>query len=146
MSEQSDKQAQDVVQLWRDWLTQTERQFNTFFSETMNTEAFARSMGGYMEVNAAFQKMMTDGMQRYLSFVNMPSRTDVISLGETLRDIEGRLARIEETLLIAVEASGAAERGPTAAGEPPRTKRPPGFPVAEEAGVEAQAIPEELRA
>ena len=145
MAEQSDKQAPDVMQLWREWLTQSERQFNAFSNEAMNTEAFARTVGGYMEMYAAFQRLMTEGMQRYLSFINMPSRTDVTALGEMLRTIEGRLARIEETLQIAAEAMDTNERSAMPVAEPTRTRRPPGVPPAGEDGTEAPALPEELR-
>jgi hypothetical protein len=145
MSEQSDKQVPEIMQLWREWLTQSERQFNAFFNEAMNTEAFARTAGGYMEMYAGFQRMLAEGMQRYLSFINVPSRSDVVGLGETLRAIEGRLAHIEETLQIAAAAVDAGERGPAPASEPARTRRPPGVPAAEEARAEAPAIPEELR-
>ncbi len=86
MPEQTDGQAPDVMQLWRDWLTQSERQFNALLGEMMNSEPVARSVGGYMETYAIFQRMVAQGMERYLAFVNMPSRTDVTSLGETLRD------------------------------------------------------------
>ena len=43
-----------------------------------------------MEITTAFQRMMAEGMQRYLTFVNMPSRTDVTGLGETLARLLAR--------------------------------------------------------
>ena len=98
MSEETEQPTPDVMEAWREWLTQTERQFNALFNQAMNTEPFGRNMGGAMEITTAFQRMMAEGMQRYLTFVNMPSRTDVTGLGETLRSIEDRLARIEEML------------------------------------------------
>lgn len=145
MSEQSDKRAPDIMELWRKWLTQSERQFNTFSNEVMNNEAYARTLGGYMELHAAIQRMMADGMQRYLSFINVPSRSDVVGLGEALRVIENRLARIEEMLQIAAEVVDTRERGPLPGSEPARTRRPPSVPAAEEAGAEVTAIPQELR-
>jgi len=140
MSEQSDKQTPDFMQLWREWLTQSERQLNALSNEALNNEAVARSMGGYLEVYTAFQRLLADGMQRYLSFMNMPSRADVVTLGETLRIIDERLAKIEETLQIAAETMGERERRP--AREPTRTRVPPGFPTLGEDGA---TIPEGLR-
>ncbi len=142
------------MQFWRDWLTQSERQFNAFFAQSMNTEPFARSIGGYMEMYATFQRMMAQGMERYLAMINIPSRTDVIGLGEVMRAMEGRLARIEELLQIAVDAGAAREGDAVPPSEPSRTRRPPGVPAASEAsGVAAadqadgddQTIPIELR-
>lgn len=145
MSEQTDGQAPDIVQLWRDWLTQSERQFNAFFAEAMNTEEFARSVAGYTELYTSFQRMLTQGMERYLGLINMPSRTDIVAVAETLRAMEERLARIEEWLQIAAEAGGVGDRGAGAPpGEPTRTRRPAGVPAAEKAGDE-ETIPAGLR-
>lgn len=143
MPEQTAGQTQDVTELWREWLTQTERQFNAFFSQTMNSEPFARNMSGYMEMTAALQSMVTDGMQRYLTFMNMPSRTDVTGMGETLRSIEDRLSRIEEMLQIAAEAIDMTEDDPRR--EPSRTRIPPGYAPVEETRQKAGAVPEGLR-
>ena len=142
MSDQAPQQpTQEMMGIWREWLTQTERQFNAFFNQSMNTEPFARSLGGYTEMTSAYQRMVTEGMQRYLTFMNLPSRTDIIGLGETLRTIEDRLARIEETLQIAAEAVEMSDDRSVPRSEPVRTRRPPGFPLADE----AQPIPEGMR-
>ncbi len=146
MAEQADQQAPDIMQFWRDWLTQSERQFNAFFAQSMSTEPFARSVGGYMEMNATFQRMLAQGMERYLAMINIPSRTDVIALGETMRAMEGRLARIEELLQIAVDAGASREQDAVPPSEPSRTRRPPGVPaVSEASGIppasEASGVP-----
>ena len=143
LPEQSGQRPPDLMEFWRQWLTESERQFNAFFNTAMNTDAFSRTTGSYMEVYAGFQRLLAEGMQRYLSLINMPSRSDVIGLGETLRTIEGRLARIEETLEIAAEVGGAA-RGPAPVREPARTRRPPEAPQPE-AWEEAVRIPEQFR-
>ena len=138
------------MEAWREWLTQTERQFNAFFNEAMNTEPFARSMGGYMEVTAAFQRTMAEGMQRYLTFMNMPSRTDVVDLGEILRSIEDRLSRIEEMLQIAAETVDIADEREAARPEPSRTRTPPGYRPPDdvqeaEERPQREAVPQGLR-
>src|SRR3990172_9144492 len=140
MADETNQQAPDIMQLWRQWLTESERQLNAFTNEAMGNEAFARSAGGFLESYAAVQKLMAEAMQRYLAFVNMPSRTDVVGLGETLRSIENRLARIEETLQIAAEAVDGGAR-PLPREEPARTRRPPGMDVPREDGVSWTAVP-----
>jgi hypothetical protein len=131
MPEQAEQQPPDVMQLWRDWLTQTERQFNALFKEVMGTETFGRSVGGSTETYAAFHRLVNDSMERYLSFMNLPSRTEIVSLGETLRSIEDRLTRIEETLQIAADAVDHSNSHPPAR-EPARTRRPQGVPAKDE--------------
>jgi len=145
MSEQTEQPTPDVMEAWREWLTQTERQFNALFNQAMNAEPFARNMGGYLEITTAFQRMMAEGMQRYLTFVNMPSRTDVTGLGETLRSIEDRLSRIEEMLQIAAEAVAVSDEREERRPEPARTRTPPGYAPLEETRQEAGAVPESFR-
>jgi hypothetical protein len=99
-------------------------------------------MAGFMELYVTSQRLMTEFMQRYLAFMNMPSRDDLVSLGETLRDIQERLARIEETLQIAADHVDGRTAAPVE--EPSRNRMPPGYAAPEE-GVAAGAIPEELR-
>jgi hypothetical protein len=130
------------LQLWRDWLTQSERQFNAFLNEVMGSDAFSRGAGNYMELFVGFQRVVSQSMERYLNFVNMPSRTDIVNLGETLRAIEARLSRIEETLLIAAAAVDGGERGEARTHEPARTRRPSGAPYREEAPV---GVPDDFR-
>ena len=149
-NDQANGQAQDVVQLWREWLTLSERQFNSFFNEVMGSDQFARSAAGYMETFAASQRLMAQGMERYLSFVNMPSRNDIASLAETLQSIETRLAQIEETLQLAAEAvDGSAFDGGAAGApsreEPKRTRQPAGAQAAEESDTGQSGIPANLR-
>jgi hypothetical protein len=153
MPEGQEKQNPDVAQLWRDWLTQSERQVNAFLGDALNQDVSARSIAGFMEMYAALQRLLADGMQRYLALVNMPSRNDVVGLGETLRAIEDRLSRIEQMLQIAAEAVDGYEREQPATFEPLRTRRPPGVaesgaaPVPEfnDARRDPNPIPEELR-
>jgi hypothetical protein len=150
MADQADRQTPDIVQLWRDWLTQSERQVNSLFNDALGQEGSARSMAAFIEVYVTVQRQLAELMQRYLQFVNMPSRSDVISLGETLRSIEDRLARIEETLQIAAEAVDAHEHSVPAA-EPSRTRQAPIFtnggeePRLATPPIETASIPEELR-
>ena len=124
MAEQTNAQTPDVMQLWRDWLTETERQFNSFFADAMNQDAAARGVGGYVEMTAGFQRMMADFMQRYLEFMNMPSRTDVVGVAETLRAIEERLSRIEETFRVVLTAGDAGEPPAFRTAEPSRSSQP----------------------
>lgn len=145
MVEQTQRQTPDLLQLWRDWLAQTERQFNAFFADAMNADSAARTFGGYIEMHAAFQRMIADTMQRYLSLFNMPSRTDVVGLGETLSLIEDRLARIEDALQLAADAVDARERDYGFEREPARTRQPVGAAFADRGQAGLYTIPEELR-
>ena len=96
----------DVGQLWRNWLTDTERQWNGFFNDVMGTDSFGRFMGGYMEIYSTFQRLAAQNMERSLSTLNVPSRSDMVELSERLSGVEERLASIESSLNALAEAVG----------------------------------------
>lgn len=144
MAEQADKQTPDFMQLWREWLTQSERQVNALMNEAMGSDGFSRSAGTYLEVNAAMQRIVGDVMQRYLTFMNMPSRADIMLIGDSIRALEERLAKIEEFLRVAIEVSEPAQNG-AAAPEPARTRKPAEGPFAGDEVREFTSLPEELR-
>lgn len=141
----------ELAELWRDWLTQSERQLNAFLNESMSTDAAGRGMGGFVELYAVFQRNFAQAMERYLTMMNIPARTDIVALADTLKSIEDRLSRIEETLLIAADAVDRFEREPRP--EPARTRSPWGEAEApnregspsHEAERSGVPVPEELR-
>jgi polyhydroxyalkanoic acid synthase PhaR subunit len=126
MSEKQAAAASDPLAMWRDWLSQSERQWNQFLNEAMATDQFSQAMGRSMDVFLNSQKSLSEGMGRYFSALNMPTRTDVLSLGNRLEDIEQRLASIEEALAIALRGSASPAPGSTSvpAKKPARTKKP----------------------
>ena len=116
----------DPLAAWREWVSQSERQWNAVLNEAMATEAYGQSVGRFMEMYVAMQKNLADAMSRYVTALNLPARSDVLSLGDRLGAIESRLAGIEQRL---ARLSGPAPHGDEPAIDPlrpPRTKRPPG--------------------
>ena len=114
----------DPSAIWRDWMTQSERQWNEFFNEMMGTEEFSQSMGRNLDVFLHFQKTMSEAMGPYLTAMNVPTRTDVLALGDRLLAMENRLAAIEahlSTLQTSIENGAPSSASNT---KPRRTKRP----------------------
>ena len=113
----------DPFAMWREWVSQSERQWNTFLNETMASEAYGQSMGRFMEVYLAMQKSMTEALGRHLTSLNLPVRSDVLALGDRLAAIEDRLGKIEHRLdRLAPDPRGAG--GAVDPMRPPRTKKP----------------------
>ncbi|MEZ4492675.1 MAG: hypothetical protein R3C29_05090 [Dehalococcoidia bacterium] len=104
---------------WRDWQSQWDRQWNEYINSVMGTDGFSEGLGRNLDVFLHFQKTMSEAMGSYFMAMNVPSRTDVLELGERLISIENRLASIEAALLRA-----AAPRDTAEASKPSRTKRP----------------------
>ncbi|GIW19091.1 MAG: poly(R)-hydroxyalkanoic acid synthase subunit PhaE [Tepidiforma sp.] len=124
----AEKQTMDPLAMWREWVAQSERQWNAFLNQAMATDEFSKAMGRFMDFYLNLQKGMNETMGRYLQLVNMPSRQEVLALGERLSAIEERLGRIEGMLAKqapAPAASAAAENGAAAVKRPARTKKPP---------------------
>lgn len=124
----------DPLAMWRDWVANSERQWNGFLNNAMATDEFSQSMGRMMDVYLNVQKQMNEVMGRVLQTVNLPTRDDILAVGERLSQIEDRLGRIEDmvqttTLVNAtptVNVAGSpapASKGATAVARPPRTKK-----------------------
>ena len=84
----------DPMAAWRTFVTQSEQQWNAFLNQAMGTDQYSQALGRMMETYAGMQKTMADQMARYLGALNMPTRSDVMTLGDRLAMIEDRLAGI----------------------------------------------------
>ena len=117
----------DPVANFRNLITEWERGFDSLANRLMGTEEFSRSMNQFQNMQMSMQKAFNDAMASQLSAFNMPSRDDVLRIGENLRALEQRLARVEELLInsLAGEKSGAKKARKNKKG-PPRTRKPPG--------------------
>jgi len=120
----TDGAAAEAMDLWRNWLTETERQWNSFFSEVMGRDSFGRVAGSYMEAYSVVQRALNQGMERYLNTFNLPTHSDVVELGERLHNIEERLASVETNLNSLASAAGIATSAPVTQLRPRRTRRP----------------------
>jgi polyhydroxyalkanoic acid synthase PhaR subunit len=122
MSEPKDrsKGPSDPFAWWRDWLVQSERQWNATFNELMGSDQFAQSMGRWMEMYLGVQKNVNEMLGRTLTGLNVPNRDDVAELGQRLSAIEERLARIETM----IERGTGVVASTTERRRPPRTRKP----------------------
>jgi len=109
--------------MWREWVGQSERQWNAFLNQTMASDQYGQSLGRFMELYVTMQKGMSEAMGRTLTALNLPTRTDILALGDRLAAIEERLATIE-TRLERLAGAEAGDGSAAAVSRPPRTKRP----------------------
>ncbi len=127
---QPSTQMPDPFAMWRDWLSNSERQWNGFLNEMMATDQFGAGMGRMMDVYLNMQKSMNDVMGRYFSAINVPTRTDLLSLGNRLSEIEERLGGIENmvkalgTAVAPAAVAVSARVDAPAVPRPPRTRKP----------------------
>lgn len=119
----SDK-ANDPVQVWHTMLAEMEKGFNAMATQVMGTEQFSRATHQLTGASVGAQKTIGDLMERYLVSMNLPSRAQMVSMGERLNAIEGQLNEIR-ALLNRVHAEAASQGNSAAVPMPPRTKQPP---------------------
>jgi polyhydroxyalkanoic acid synthase PhaR subunit len=110
----------DPLEMWRNWLSESERQWNGFLNQAMATDEFSQTMGKFMDVYLNMQKSMSEAMGRYLTAMNLPTRTDVLALGDRISVLEERIAGLEAT--VAKASFPAAEGAAPAASAPPKPK------------------------
>jgi polyhydroxyalkanoic acid synthase PhaR subunit len=121
----SPAQAPDPFAIWRDWLSTSERQWNEFLNQVMATDEFGQALGSMMDAYLNSQRNFSEAFGRYFSALNMPTRTDVLTLGNRLTEIEERLASIESLLRDLAPVAAEPAPAPAPVARPPRTKRPP---------------------
>lgn len=114
----------DPMQMWREWVDQSERQWNSVLNELMSTEQFGQASSKMMEAFLGMQSTMNEATQRYFSALNLPTRTDVLSLGDRLASIERTLGELSSKLE-ALQPAGSATKAVPSRPRPKRTKKAP---------------------
>jgi hypothetical protein len=115
----ADENSQNPLDLWRQFITDSERQWNGFFKDVLGTDAFSTSMNAWVEASLTVQRMIADQLERYYTAFNIPTHRDLVALGERMKAIEEALARIEAQMAPVDAVSRMSVRP-----KPPRTKRP----------------------
>jgi SMC interacting uncharacterized protein involved in chromosome segregation len=114
----------DPVVLWQTMIGEMEKGFNAFANQAMASPEFSKVVNQVGGVTAGAQKQLGDLMEKYLVSMNLPSRAQMVSMGERLQSIEGQLNEIK-ALLHQVHNNSSAPDSGYGASRPPRTKRPP---------------------
>lgn len=109
----------DPLNLWRDALGQWENRTNQVANQEMKSEDFARATNALLGMSLGLQQALGKANTALLKELNLPSRGELLELGERLQRIEDQLGQIARLL----GAQGPAA-GPAAVAMPPRTRRP----------------------
>jgi hypothetical protein len=116
--------APDVAEMWRSWLTETERQLNSFFGDALGTEQFARMSGNFVDAYAIVQRGLNQRMERYLNTFNLPTHSDVVELAERMHGIEERIASLELAIRTLADQVGVPTSATVTRLQPKRTRKP----------------------
>ncbi len=125
----NDQEQLNPLRIWREWMVKSEKMWSERLTDMMGDERFAKGMGRYAQEALHTHRMFSEAMAQYLSNLNIPSRADILDLGDRLSEIEDTLAAIQVELrehratLAALAPGGAGKT--TGVKKPARTKRAP---------------------
>jgi hypothetical protein len=118
-----EREVQNPIELWRQFITDSERQWNGFFREVLGTDQASGAMNAWMETSVTVQRMVADNMMRYFETFNIPTHNDLLALGERMKAIEDTMVRLESA--VGSSKKRAAGRTTVARPRPSRTRKPP---------------------
>jgi hypothetical protein len=114
----ADKTPPDPSAAFHEWVTQWERNFDSFANQVMGTEGFSQAMNEAQKSQLNAQRMFAETMSQLLISMNIPTRDDMLRLGEGMAAIERRLESIETKIGAGLKTKEAKKKRPA------RTKKP----------------------
>jgi hypothetical protein len=109
----------DPMKAWRDWFVKNERDWSESLTNIIKSEAVSSALGEELKAQLYQQQAFSKSMAEPMARMNLPTRDDLMALGERLGQLEDAVARVE-ALLVQSKASSATE-----AQKPARTRKPP---------------------
>jgi Poly(R)-hydroxyalkanoic acid synthase subunit (PHA_synth_III_E) len=111
--------ANDPMAFFRQMVSQWEKAANEFGGKVASSSEFAQGMHGMTTASLTVQQAVNEATAKALTAANMPTRADMVALGERLGAVEARLIRIEALLTQAATGAAQPSFGPR------RTRKPP---------------------
>jgi hypothetical protein len=105
--------------MFRQMVTQWETMANDLGGKISSTSEFAQGMQGITAASMQIQSATGEAMAKVLAAANLPSRADLLALGDRIGAVESHLHRIEALIV------GGARAPASAVPKPKRTKTPP---------------------
>jgi len=130
------EQIQNPLDTWRQFITDSERQWNGFFKDVLGTDTMSSAMGTWVEASLTVQRMVADNLERYYTTFNIPTHNDLVALGERMKAIEDALTRLEAAVTTTVPTAAVRPVAPRR--KPARTKRPAASAAARSAPASAR--------
>lgn len=115
------------VRMWREWFVKSERAWSEALTQVMGEEHVSKGMGRYVQEALHAHRMFSESMGQYLANLNLPSRQDLVEVGERLSRVEGALAAVQVELhnLRVRLGDASVTTGGASRPRPKRTRRPP---------------------
>ena len=134
----------DPMRAWRDWFVGAEKDWSDALTRLMKDETVAKTMGQDFGASLHRQQMFAEVIGKSLAALNLPSRDEVLALGERIGRIEDGLAGVQASLTQLRLSLGATVAPQATSDRPPRTRKAP--PAAPPAAAPQQPKPKPARA
>ena len=118
-----ERQPVDPFQVWREWLTESERHWNTFFQDVLGNDQIASGMNRLVETQIGVQRLMAEGTERFLKMWSVPTIVRCQPRRRPPYGHRGAPGRHRATALGRVERTAPLEQAPPV--EIRRTRQPP---------------------
>lgn len=119
MADTSGRQSPDPMSMWKQMLDTQEEAWSSFLQQMMGTEAFAASMGRYLDNLMNVQDSVDKSLDRHFRTLNLPSRTDFTRLATEVAELRGAVAALSEQIADLQDSLGGGTKPKTA---PPARK------------------------
>jgi hypothetical protein len=106
----------DPLKGWRDWFVQSERDWSEQLTRLMKDDNVARMLGQEIHAGLHKQQMLAQSLAGPLAAMNVPTREDLVAIGERIGRLEDAVARVEALMT---------RKAPSAGQRPARTRKPP---------------------
>jgi hypothetical protein len=108
----------DPMKAWRDWFLKNERDWSASITRLIKEDSVSSALGQELKAQLYQQQALAKSMAGPMATMNLPTRDEVMALGERLGQLEDAVARVE-ALLVQTKAGSTAD-----AAKPPRTRKP----------------------
>ena len=140
----------DPAAIWQTMIGEMEKGFNSFANQAMASPEFSKVINQVGGVASGAQKQLGELMEKYLTSMNLPSRAQMVSMGERLQSIEGQLNEIKAMLHQVHNNSGAtdaaaAARAKTAAHQTSAARSGRRAEMNAPAGLDLASIPDRIQ-
>jgi hypothetical protein len=104
----------DLMVQWKQFLDQWIEAWSRVLGQAMNTESFAKLMGGSLEnwlaAQAPLKKAGEQAVEQTLQGMNVASRTQLTSVAKQIVELEERLERVEDGIQAILQRLESKER------------------------------------
>ena len=104
----------DLMVQWKQFLDQWIEAWSRVLGQAMNTESFAKLMGGSLEnwlaAQAPLKKAGEQAVEQTLQAMNVASRTQLTSVAKQIVELEERLERVEDGIQAILQRLESKER------------------------------------